>query len=67
MRRFLTYWTLTFLLFLPSWGLTALRGMASPIDLVWTGALAGTLAGLAAFGSAPTRTRSLSGDTSSLG
>jgi hypothetical protein len=53
MRRFLTYWTLTFLLFLPSWGLTAMRGMASPIDLVWTGALAGTLAGLAAFGTSP--------------
>ncbi len=50
MQRFLTYWTLTFLLFLPSWGLTALRGMASPIDLVWTAALAGSLAGLAAFG-----------------
>ena len=49
MRRFLTYRTLTFLLFLPSWGLTALRGMASPIDLVWTAALAGSLAGLAAF------------------
>jgi len=50
MRRFLTYWTLTFLLFLPSWGLTALRGMASPVDLLWTAALAGSLAGLAAFG-----------------
>ena len=50
MRRFLTYWTLTFLLFLPSWGLTAMRGMASSIDLVWTAALAGSLAGLAAFG-----------------
>ena len=50
MQRFLTYWTLTFLLFLPSWGLTALRGMASPIDLVWTAALAGSLAGLAAVG-----------------
>jgi hypothetical protein len=47
MRRFLTYWTLTFLLFLPSWGLTALRGMAHPIDLVWTAALTGLLAGLA--------------------
>jgi hypothetical protein len=53
MRRFLTYWTLTFLLFLPSWCLTALRGMASPIDLVWTAALAGSLAGLAAFGRPP--------------
>lgn len=53
MRRFLTYWTLTFLLFLPSWGLTAMRGMASPIDLAWTGVLAGTLAGLAAFGQSP--------------
>ncbi|MGB5295360.1 MAG: hypothetical protein WBP34_10445 [Thermoanaerobaculia bacterium] len=50
MRRFLTYWTLTFLLFLPSWGLTAMRGMASPVDLLWTAALAGSLAGLAAFG-----------------
>jgi len=49
MRRFLTYWTLTFLLFLPSWGLAAMRGMASSIDLVWTAALAGSLAGLAAF------------------
>jgi hypothetical protein len=27
--------------------------MASPIDLAWTGALAGTLAGLAAFGQSP--------------
>ena len=67
MRRFLTYWTLSFLLFLPSWALTALRGMASPIDLVWTAALAGTLAGLAAFGSTPSTTRSMSGGTGSLG
>lgn len=50
MRRFMTYWTLTFLLFLPSWGLTALRGMARPIDLLWTAALAGSLAGLATMG-----------------
>ena len=67
MQRFLTYWTLTFLLFLPSWGLTALRGMASPIDLVWTGALAGSLAGLASFGGATDRAGSMSRRTDSPG
>jgi steroid 5-alpha reductase family enzyme len=67
MRRFLIYWTLTFLLFLPSWGLTALRGMASPVDLLWTAALAGTLAGLAAFGTSSHATRSMSSDAGSIG
>jgi len=67
MQRFLTYWTLTFLLFLPSWGLTALRGMASPIDLVWTAALAGSLAGLAAFGGATDTAGSMSRRTGRSG
>ena len=67
MRRFLTYWTMTFLLFLPSWGLTALRGMASPVDLLWTAVLAGTLAGLAAFGTTSNATRSMSRDAGSIG
>lgn len=64
MRRFLTYWTFTFLLFLPSWGLSAMRGMASPFDLVWTAALAGSLAGLAAFGHSPKTTASVARDAS---
>jgi hypothetical protein len=67
MRRFLTYWTLTFLLFLPSWGLTALRGMASPVDLLWTAALSASLAGLAAFGQPTEAAGCMSGDTGRTG
>ncbi len=67
MRRFLTYWTLTFLLFLPSWGLTALRGLASPVDLLWTAALAGSLAGLAAFGRPTEAAGSVSRSTGGAG
>lgn len=67
MRRFLTYWILTFFLFLPSWGLTALRGMASPIDLLWTAALAGSLAGLAAFGHSTETAGSMSRGTGRAG
>ena len=64
MRRFLTYWTLTFLLLLPSWGLAAWRGMASSIDLLWTVALAGTLAGLGAFTRSPEAATPASRDAS---